>query len=134
MSLLSPELGRTGPPIRALKAEASELVAGLKGGAIQLASATAQLVDRGVPAALEYRGRPLCARARNHAGGGPRAGLVGQGPFGYGWLGKWILANTEPPPKRKFKAPRSFTPPYDQPITAVLPTFLHLQGQLALQD
>jgi hypothetical protein len=60
-------------------------------------------------------------------------GLVGQGPFEHGWLAKWILANTEPPPKRKFKAGRSFTPAYGQPITAVLPTFLHLQGQFALQ-
>jgi len=60
-------------------------------------------------------------------------GAKGQGPFGYGWLGNWILVNTEPPPKRKVKAPRSFTPVYGQPITAVLPTFLHLQEQLAQQ-
>ena len=60
-------------------------------------------------------------------------GRTAQGPFGYGWFGKWILKNTEPPPKRKSKAPRSFRPTDDQPVTAVLPTFLHLQGQLALQ-
>lgn len=58
-------------------------------------------------------------------------GRAGQGPFGYGWLGKWILGNTEPPPKRTFKAPRSFTPAYGQPLTAVMPTFMHLQDQLA---
>ncbi len=60
-------------------------------------------------------------------------GLVGQGPFGYGWLGKWMLVRTEPPPKRKYKAARTFTPSYGQPITAVMPTLLHLQEQLALQ-
>lgn len=59
-------------------------------------------------------------------------GTVGQGPFGYGMFGKWLLSNTEPPPKRKSKAPRSFRPTDDQPIRAVLPTFLHLQEQLAL--
>jgi hypothetical protein len=57
-------------------------------------------------------------------------GLLGDGS-GYGLVGRWILDNTEPPPKRKFKAPRSFSPAYGQPITAVMPTFLHLQDQLA---
>ena len=37
-------------------------------------------------------------------------GLEGQSPVGYGWLGKWILANTEPPPKRKSKSARATTP------------------------
>ena len=60
-------------------------------------------------------------------------GLTGPGLNGYGWLGKWILDHTEPPPKRKFKAGRSFIPVYGQPVTAVLPTFLHLQDQLTLQ-
>lgn len=60
-------------------------------------------------------------------------GLIGSGPFAHGMLGKWILSNTEPPPKRKFKAGRSFIPPDDQPITAVLPTFAHLQEQLSQQ-
>ena len=57
-------------------------------------------------------------------------GLLGQGPFRYGWLGKWFVRNTEPPPKRKFKAPRWLTPVHGQPINAVVPTFLHLQDQL----
>lgn len=60
-------------------------------------------------------------------------GLVGQGPFGYGRLGKWILAGTEPPPRRRYRAPRAFTPSHGQPITAVMPTFLHLQEQLMLR-
>jgi hypothetical protein len=57
-------------------------------------------------------------------------GLMGGGS-GYGLVGRWILDNTEPPAKRKFKAPREFSPTYGQPITAVLPTFVHLQDQLA---
>lgn len=57
-------------------------------------------------------------------------GLAGAATAPRGWFAKWILSNTEPPPKRKFKVPRSFTPPDDQPVTAVLPTFLHLQDQL----
>ena len=60
-------------------------------------------------------------------------GRTGQRPLKHGWLGKWVLANTEPPPKRRFKTQRGFTPAYGQPLTAVIPTFLHLQDQLTLQ-
>ncbi len=69
---------------------------------------------------------PVLTEARAH---GPRS----QGPFAFSGLGKRILARTEPPAKHKSKAPRTFTPADGQPITAVLPTFHHLQGQLALQ-
>lgn len=55
------------------------------------------------------------------------------GAIEHNFFERWIMANTEPPPKRMFRTPRSFTPPDGQPITAVLPTFLHLQGQLKLQ-
>ncbi len=59
--------------------------------------------------------------------------FTARGVIAHGFFGKWILANTEPPPKRRYKSPRGFTPSYGQPITAVLPTFLHLQDQLKLQ-
>ena len=51
----------------------------------------------------------------------------------HGWFARWILSKTEPPPKRSFRAARSFRPPDEQPVTAVLPTFLHLQDQLIRQ-
>jgi hypothetical protein len=61
-------------------------------------------------------------------------GRLADGPFGYGWLSKWILTHTEPPSRHKFKAPRAFAPVCGgQPITAVLPTFTHLQEQLSRQ-
>ena len=31
-------------------------------------------------------------------------GIIGNGPFRYGWLSSWIMKSQEPPPKRKFKA------------------------------
>jgi DinB superfamily len=58
-------------------------------------------------------------------------GRLGHGPFRVGPLSRWILGNTEPPPRRTFHAPRSLTPAYGQPLTAVMPTFRHLQDQLA---
>jgi len=133
MSTLTPELAVLHRQFAAAKAEASELVNGLKESQFNwrpgprswsMAECLLHLNIVGDRYVHVLEKALAEARAR---------GLVGQGPFGYGWLGKWILANTEPPPKRKFKAPRSFTPSYGQPITAVLPTFLHLQEQLALQ-
>jgi len=54
-------------------------------------------------------------------------GLTGAGPFRYGFLDRSILQHTEPPVRRKFTAPRRFRPVHGQPVTAILPTFLHLQ-------
>ena len=41
---------------------------------------------------------------------GRAAGKTAQGPFRYGWFGRWFLAQLEPPPKRRFPAPRVFRP------------------------
>jgi hypothetical protein len=56
-------------------------------------------------------------------------GLTGAGPFRYGWIERTILRQTEPPARRRFSAPRRFRPVHGQPLTAILPTFLHLQRQ-----
>ena len=37
-------------------------------------------------------------------------GVYGAGPFHYGWLGRLIVRQTEPPPRRRFKAPALFQP------------------------
>ena len=62
---------------------------------------------------------------------GRARGLTGSGPFHYGWIERTILRQTEPPIRRPFRAPRRFRPVHGQPLTAVLPTFLHVQRQFA---
>jgi hypothetical protein len=37
-------------------------------------------------------------------------GVYGSGPFRYGWLGPWFVSQLEPPPRRRFKAPKPFQP------------------------
>jgi len=59
-------------------------------------------------------------------------GMTGAGPFRYGPFERLIVRKTEPPVKRKFTAPKHFRPLHGQPVTAVLPSFLHLQSQLTL--
>jgi hypothetical protein len=58
--------------------------------------------------------------------------VTGAGPFRYGPFERLIVRKTEPPVKRKFTAPKHFRPLHGQPVTAVLPSFLHLQSQLTL--
>ena len=60
-------------------------------------------------------------------------GLTASGPFEYPALEKYILRETAPPVRHKLPAPRRFQPLHGQPITGVLPTFLHVQSQFIRQ-
>lgn len=133
MSTLTPELAELDRQFAALKAEASELVNGLNESQFNWRPGPRSWSIAECLQHLNMVGDRYVHLLEQALAEALARGLMGPGPFRYGWLGKWLLANTEPPPKRKGKAPRSFTPAYGQPITAVLPTFLHLQGQLALQ-
>jgi hypothetical protein len=132
-SSLPPELAELDRQFAAAKAEASELVDGLqepqfnwRPHAQSWSMAECLLHLNMVGGRYVHLLEATLAEAR-------RRGRLADGPFGYGWLGKLILAHTEPPSRHKFKAPRAFVPAYGQPITAVLPTFRHLQEQLSRQ-
>lgn len=56
-------------------------------------------------------------------------GKTGQPPFHYGMMDRYIVSLTEPPARHQFSAPRRFQPLHGQPVTGVVPSFLHLQGQ-----
>jgi hypothetical protein len=64
---------------------------------------------------------------------GRKRGLTGQGPFEYGAIDRFIVHQTEPPVRRPLPTPPHFVTLHGQPVTAVLPTFLHVQSQLLHQ-
>lgn len=64
---------------------------------------------------------------------GRARGLTGSGPFSYGPVERFIIGMTEPPVRQKLPASRQFVPLHGQPVTAVLPTFLHVQSQFIFQ-
>src|SRR6185436_15261242 len=64
---------------------------------------------------------------------GKKRGLHGTGPFEYGALDRYIVHLTEPPVRLPLPAPRHFVPLHGQPVTAILPTFHHVQGQFLRQ-
>jgi hypothetical protein len=133
MSTLTPELADLNRQFDAIKAESSELVKGLEELQFNWRPRPRSWSIAECLLHLNIIGDRYVHVLENTLTEARERGLTGSGPFGYGWLGKWILNNTEPPPKRKFKAQRSFMPADGQPLTAVMPTFLHLQEQLALQ-
>lgn len=60
-------------------------------------------------------------------------GLTAAGPFEYPAIERYMLRETALPVRHALPAPRRFQPLHGQPITGVLPTFLHVQSQLIRQ-
>jgi hypothetical protein len=54
-------------------------------------------------------------------------GLKAHGPFAYPDWERYILRESEPPVREAVAAPKRFVPLHGQPVTSVLPTFLHVQ-------
>jgi len=57
-------------------------------------------------------------------------GIIGNGPFRYGWLSSWIMKSQEPPPKRKFKAAKANTPSPDVDAAKALADYLRMTARL----
>src|ERR1700693_5799578 len=55
---------------------------------------------------------------------GRTSGLTGNGPFHYGYLSRSFVRFSEPPVKLKFKAPKVYQPPPDQPKDKVVGEFI----------
>lgn len=67
---------------------------------------------------------PVINRAIDQA---HKQGILSQGPFHHGFLGNWFVRFTEPPPKRKIKAPRAFAPSAAKSLAGVVTEFMTLQ-------
>ena len=57
-------------------------------------------------------------------------GIIGNGPFRYGWLSSWIMKSMEPPPKRKFKAAKRYTPSPDVDAAKALADYFRMTARL----
>jgi len=64
---------------------------------------------------------------------GRARGRTGTPPFEYPALERLILRETEPPVRHTLPAPKRFTPLHNQPLTAVMPTFNHVQSMFLRQ-
>ena len=64
---------------------------------------------------------------------GRARGLTGTGPFEYSAIERYILRESAPPVRHEIAALRRFQPLHGQPVTGILPTFLHVQSQFVRQ-
>ena len=64
---------------------------------------------------------------------GRACGITGTGPFSYGPVERFIVDMTSPPVRAKIPALKRFVPLHGQPVTAIMPTFLHVQNMFQLQ-
>jgi len=53
--------------------------------------------------------------------------LLSRGPFRYGFIERWFVRSTEPPPGIRLRTPISARPPDDQPLPFVIANFLTMQ-------
>jgi hypothetical protein len=61
---------------------------------------------------------------------GRASGLTGKGPFRYGFLSRRFVRLSEPPVKFKFKAPKVYRPPSNEPKDKVVAEFIAIHDQL----
>jgi hypothetical protein len=64
---------------------------------------------------------------------GRKNGLTSAGPFEYGPIDRFIVHQSEPPVRSPLPALKRFVPLHGQPLTAVMPTFFHVQSQIQIQ-
>src|SRR5215472_4469099 len=57
-------------------------------------------------------------------------GIISNGPFRYGWLSSWFVKSQEPPPKRKFKAAKAYTPSSDVDAAKAIADYLRMTARL----
>ncbi|HEY2012428.1 MAG TPA: DinB family protein [Bryobacteraceae bacterium] len=130
--MAAPELAQYRQQFEDVKTQAQELTAGLNEEKFNWRPAPNQWSIEECLAHLIILGQWTVKALETAIDQGHAQGRTGTGPFRYGRLDRFFLKMIEPPVRRKVRAPRHFVPLHGQPITGILPTFLHLQDQLLL--
>ena len=132
-SVGSPELEQYRQQFEEVKVQARELTAGLNEEPFNWRPASNQWSIEECLAHLTIVGQWEVGAIERAIQDARARGLTGSGPFRYGPLDRFIVRMTEPPVRRKVRSPRRFLPQHGQPVTAIVPTFLHLQSQFLMQ-
>lgn len=126
---LSPELAGYASQLAAVRNDATELLGGLSEVQLNWRSAPDRWSIAQNLTHLVVIGRlylPQFDRAIQRA---REKGWRKPGPFEYGAIGNWVVAELEPPPRHRMRAPKMFKPQPVQPLEHVRDAFLELQGE-----
>ena len=130
---MGPEIELYRQQFEQIEQQANEVVAGLDEARFNWRPSAAEWSIEECLAHLTMVGQWEIRALEQAIDRGKQRGLFNPGPFEYGAVDRFILHQTEPPVRSPLPAPRRFVPLHGQPVTAVLPTFLHVQSQLVLQ-
>jgi len=124
--------------IRHIQQEAADLTAGLTEEQFNWRPSPGQWSIEECLAHLTIVGQWEIRAIEEAIDDGRTRGMTGTEPFRYGAIDQLVVdltAATGPDgkPRQRFPAPRRFVPAHGQPLTAVLPTFQHLQRQFQIQ-
>jgi len=133
IELVNPELEQYRQQIEQIRLDAADLVKGLSEEEFNWRPGTGQWSIEECLSHLTMVGNVELGHIEKAIDDGRARGLTGSGPFEYPALERLILRETEPPARHAMGAPRRFHPLHNQPVTAVLPTFDHVQRMFILQ-
>ena len=124
-----PELEQHRHTFESIAAEANELTKGLNEAQFNWRPASEQWSIEECLAHLTMVGQWEVRAIEDAIDHGKARGLVGTGPFDYPAIERYILRESAPPVRHEMTAPQRFQPLHGQPVTGILPTFLHVQSQ-----
>jgi hypothetical protein len=129
-SALLPELEECRRQFENIKAGAAELAAGLSEPRFTWKPSPSEWSIQECLGHMNIVGAIQVSKIEEAIELGRARGWAAAGPFTYSRWEQWLVRFTEPPVPRRLKSPRRFIPAHGHPVTAILPTFLHLQDQL----
>jgi hypothetical protein len=128
-----PELEKYRRQFEEISKQAQELTAGLTEPQFNWRPSAADWSIQECLAHLTMVGQVEADAVEEAIGKAREQGLTGTGLFEYPAWERYFLRETEPPVRHAMPSPKRFVPTPEQPITGILPTFLHVQHRFILQ-
>ena len=130
---MHPELEQYHQQFERIACEAKELAAGLTEAQFNWRPSPGQWSIEECLSHLTLGGQVQLAAIEAAIDKAKAKGLTGSGAFQYPVWERFMLRETEPPARHSLPAPKRFVPLHGQPITGILPTFLHVQRNFGIQ-
>lgn len=127
---LSPPLDEYQRQYEALREEARQLADGLSRERLNWSPAPDRWSIGQCLAHLNGVDRAYCRVLEEGIAAARDKGMIGGGRIRYGWFERWFIRSMEPPPKRRFSAPKKAVPAEDHDPEKVLADYLEIKDRL----
>ena len=127
---LCPELAKMSADMRQNMASAREALLGLDDERFNWRPADGVWSMAQCLAHLNVVNRTDVAMLREVVAEGWRRRRTGDGPYRYGFLSRYFIASMEPPPRRRFRAPRMYVPGEQSALQSTLDEYESISSRL----